>query len=308
METQEKSQEREIYKVTLIGSAVNFFLLIFKFIAGILGNSGALVADAVHSLSDFVTDIIVILFVRISKRPEDKRHPYGHGKFETLATAIIGALLFGVGLSLLWGSVQVIFRYFRGEVLESPGYLALAMAIISVITKEVLYRYTLIFGERIDSKIIVANAWHHRSDALSSVGSTIGIGGAILLGESWRVLDPLAALIVSFMIIKVGIQLLMPCLDELLEGNLPDSVETEIRKVVQECEEVSDLHHLRTRRVGNYYAIEMHLRMDGNKSLYEAHQKATEVEKKIKDVFGKDTYINIHVEPWKYDSRKGDEP
>ena len=299
IETNHNSPERQIYKVTLIGSVANLFLLILKFVAGVLGNSGALVADAVHSLSDFVTDIIVVLFVRISKRPEDKKHPYGHGKFETLATVVIGLLLFGVGMGLLIGSVRTVVRFLQGEVLEAPCFLALAMALVSVLVKEVLYRYTHRVGRVLHSKVVMANAWHHRSDALSSVGTTIGIGGAVLLGEPWRVLDPLAALVVSGMILKVGVELVLPCIDELLEGTLPESVEREIRKVVCECSEVSDLHHLRTRRVGGYYAIEMHLRMDGSITLYEAHEKASEVEKRLKDVFGKDTYINIHVEPLK---------
>lgn len=294
-----KQQEKQIYRVTLVGSIANFFLLVLKFIAGVVGNSGALIADAVHSLSDFITDIIVILFVRISKKPEDKRHPYGHGKYETLATAIIGILLLCVGIGLFVKSSKTIWDFFHGEVLQSPGYLALIIAIVSIIVKEGLYRYTFNFGERIDSKVVIANAWHHRSDALSSVGTAIGIGGAILLGESWTVLDPIAAVFVSVLIMKVGIELFLPCMYELLEGAASESVETKIKNIVSTCDGVGDLHHLRVRRVGNYYAIEMHVRMDGNISLFESHRKSTEVENKVKKAFGIDTYINIHVEPFK---------
>lgn len=299
METECVSRERQVYKVTLIGSVVNFLLLIFKFVAGFLGNSGAMLADAVHSLSDFVTDVIVIFFVRISNKPEDKGHDYGHGKYETLATAIIGILLLGVGVGICVDGCKAVYGCWKGEMLGRPGYLALVAALLSVVLKEALYWYTVRCGRQVGSQAVIANAWHHRSDALSSIGTAIGIGGAVWLGESWRVLDPLAAVIVSVFIIKVGVQLLLPCMDELLEKSLPESVEIQIEETVCSCEGVSHVHHLRTRRIGNRYAIEMHVRMDGNLSLFEVHQRATEVENKLREVFGKGTYINIHVEPLK---------
>lgn len=292
-------REKEIYKVTIAGSVVNFLLLVFKFAAGILGHSAAMLADAVHSLSDFVTDVIVIVFVRISNKPQDKGHDYGHGKYETLATAIIGLLLLIVGFGILWNGATSIYTFLRGGKLEEPGMVALVAAVVSIVLKEILYRYTVVKGKKLNSQAVVANAWHHRSDVLSSVGTAVGIGGAILLGEHWRVLDPIAAVIVSFFIMKVAVQLLIPCVDELLEKSLPDEVEKEIEQALLSFPGVSEPHHLRTRRIGSYCAIEVHVRMDGQITLEEAHNTATAIEHKLKEMFGEGTLINIHVEPKK---------
>ena len=152
-------------------------------------------------------------------------------------------------------------------------------------------------GRKLDSPAVIANAWHHRSDALSSIGTGIGIGGAILLGEQWRVLDPLAAVIVSLFILKVALYMVKPCIDELLEKSLPDEVEQAISEQVLSFSEVSELHHLRTRRIGSYYALEMHVRMDGNLSLHDAHAVTVLIEKKLRAMYGENTIINIHVEP-----------
>lgn len=298
-ELNEKTREKGIFRVTVIGSLVNFFLVVFKFVAGFVGHSSAMIADAVHSLSDFVTDIIVLLFVRISSKPEDKDHDYGHGKYETLATALIGGILLLVGVGVLWDGGSKILAFINGETLSSPGMFALVAAVISIILKEILYRYTIIEGKKLNSQAVVANAWHHRSDAFSSIGTAIGIGGAILLGEHWRVLDPIAAVIVSFFIIKVAIQLVVPCMEELLEKSLPDEVEKEIVDIVTSFDGVSEPHNLRTRRIGSYYAIEVHIRMNGNITLDESHRKATEIEQKLREKYGKGTHIGIHVEPVK---------
>lgn len=293
------AREKGIYKITIIGSAVNFLLLVFKFFAGIVGHSAAMLADAVHSLSDFITDIIVIVFVRISNKPEDKGHDYGHGKYETLATAIIGILLLGVGFGIFWNGATAIYGFLHGEPLEAPRMLALIAALVSIVLKEALYRYTVIKGRKLNSQAVIANAWHHRSDALSSIGTAVGIGGAILLGPRWRVLDPVAAVVVSFFIMKVSVQLLIPCVDELLEKSLPDDVEKEIEQTALSFPGVSQPHHLRTRRIGSYYAIELHVRMDGKITLEEAHHTATAIENKLKEMFGKGTHVGIHVEPTK---------
>ena len=299
MESEKSSREKGIYKVTIVGSVVNFLLLVFKFFAGITGHSAAMLADAVHSLSDFITDIVVIVFVRIAGKPEDKGHDYGHGKYETLATAIIGVLLFCVGFGIFWNGASSIYTFLQGGQLESPGVVALVAALVSIVSKEILYQYTVIQGKKLNSQAVVANAWHHRSDALSSIGTAIGIGGAILLGDHWRVLDPIAAVVVSFFIMKVSVQLLIPCVDELLEKSLPDDVEKEIEQTVLSFPGVSQPHHLRTRRIGSYYAIEIHVRMDGKITLEEAHGTATAIENKLKEMFGKGTHVGIHVEPTK---------
>ena len=299
MESEKSSREKGIYKVTIVGSIVNFLLLVFKFFAGIAGHSAAMLADAVHSLSDFITDIVVIVFVRIAGKPEDKGHDYGHGKYETLATAIIGLLLLCVGFGIFWNGASSIYTFLQGGQLESPGVVALVAALVSIVSKEILYQYTVIQGKKLNSQAVVANAWHHRSDALSSIGTAIGIGGAILLGDHWRVLDPIAAVVVSFFIMKVSVQLLIPCVDELLEKSLPDDVEKEIEQTVLSFPGVSQPHHVRTRRIGSYYAIEIHVRMDGKITLEEAHGTATAIENKLKEMFGKGTHVGIHVEPTK---------
>lgn len=299
MESEKSSREKGIYKVTIVGSVVNFLLLVFKFFAGITGHSAAMLADAVHSLSDFITDIVVIVFVRIAGKPEDKGHDYGHGKYETLATAIIGLLLLCVGFGIFWNGASSIYTFLQGGQLESPGVVALVAALVSIVSKEILYQYTVIQGKKLNSQAVVANAWHHRSDALSSIGTAIGIGGAILLGDHWRVLDPIAAVVVSFFIMKVSVQLLISCVDELLEKSLPDDVEKEIEQTVLSFPGVSQPHHLRTRRIGSYYAIEIHVRMDGKITLEEAHGTATAIENKLKEMFGKGTHVGIHVEPTK---------
>ncbi|HAC42636.1 MAG TPA: cation-efflux pump [Paraprevotella xylaniphila] len=292
-------REKAIYQVTWAGSFVNFLLVVFKFIAGILGHSAAMIADAVHSLSDFATDIVVLIFTRISNKPQDKNHDYGHGKYETLATAIIGIVLFAVGAGICWNGLRAIQTVWQGGRLPVPGMLAFAGAIISIVSKELIYRYTIHVGRKINSNAVIANAWHHRSDAFSSIGTAMGIGGAIALGESWSVLDPMAAVIVSFFIMKVSVQLLKPCVDELTEKSLPDEIEKEICLIAENTPGVSAIHNLRTRRIGNHYAIEMHVRMDGHLTLYEAHAKASVIENKLKEKYGNETHVGIHVEPVK---------
>lgn len=296
---EDSAREKGIYKVTIVGSIVNFLLVIFKFFAGIVGHSAAMLADAVHSLSDFITDIIVIAFVRISSKPEDEDHDYGHGKYETLATAIIGIILLLVGFGILWNGATSIYRFLNGASLPEPGMLALIAALISIASKEILYQYTVFQAKKLNSQAVVANAWHHRSDALSSVGTAIGIGGAILLGDRWRVLDPAAAVVVSFFIMKVAVQLLIPCVEELLEKSLPAEVEDKIQETILSFPEVSSPHHLRTRRIGSYYAIEVHVRMNGKIPLEDAHRTATAIENKLREQFGRGTHIGIHLEPEK---------
>lgn len=293
------SREKEIYKVTLCGGVVNLLLLVFKFVAGVTAHSSAMIADAVHSLSDFVTDIVVIAFVRISGKPQDEDHDYGHGKYETFATALIGAALLIVGIGIFADSASGIVGFMRGERLEAPGMLAFVAALVSVLSKEAVYRYTVIKGRRLNSKAVIANAWHHRSDALSSVGTMAGIGGAIFLGDTWRVLDPLAALVVSLFIIRVAWQLVKPSIDELLEKSLPKEMEDTITAVILSFKGVRSPHHLRTRYIGNTIAIEVHIRLDGSMTLSEAHDITKRIEAALKEKFGERTHIGIHMEPWK---------
>jgi cation diffusion facilitator family transporter len=298
--TPEQRRARLIYRTTLLGSGVNFLLVLLKFWAGLAAHSAAMMADAVHSLSDFATDVVVMAFVRVSSKPIDKSHEYGHGKFETLATVLIGAALFMVGLGLLWHAFLDIWLVaVEGGTLPRPGVWALVAALGSILLKELLYQYTVRVARRCESPVMEANAWHHRSDAFSSVGTAVGIGGAWLLGNRWTVLDPLAAFVVSLFILRVAVKLIGPCLDELLEKSLPDAVEHEIEDIVLNVDGVSQPHHLRTRRIGNAVAIEMHVRMNGQMKLCEAHEKASVVERLLKERFGENTHVGIHVEPAK---------
>ena len=290
-------RNKEIYKVTMVGGVVNVILLLFKFVAGILGHSAAMVADAVHSLSDFVTDVIVIVFVHISGKPKDKSHDYGHGKYETLAMTIIGLALLAVAIGIVYSGLMKIIDWMSGHELQAPGMLALWAALLSVVLKEGVYRYSMREARKLQSQAVEANAWHHRSDALSSIGTAIGIGGAIFLGQRWTVLDPIASVVVGLFIIKVAIFLLRDGIGDLMEQSLPDEVETEILQVAASVDGVCEPHDLRTRRIGNHYAIELHILMDGNITLCEAHDKASEVEDLLRQHYGNDTHIAVHVDP-----------
>lgn len=292
-------RQKETYRVTIAGSIINILLLAFKFAAGILGHSAAMIADAIHSLTDFVTDAIVLIFVRLGSKPTDRDHDYGHGKYETLASAIIGVSLLVVGMMICYSGVTKTYHAMCGEPLQQPGFIALAAAVASVVLKEWAYRFTVRVGRRCHSEAVVANAWHHRSDALSSVGTTVGIGGAIILGEKWAVLDPLTAIVVSFFIMKAAWSVLSKAVDELTDGSLPKETEDEIESIVSEDNEVSVVHNLCTRRIGDRIAIEMHVRMPGETSLYVAHRHATEIEQRLKQRFGTATHISIHLEPVK---------
>lgn len=292
-------RQKETYRVTIAGSIINILLLAFKFAAGILGHSAAMIADAIHSLTDFVTDAIVLVFVRLGSKPTDRDHDYGHGKYETLASAIIGVSLLVVGMMICYSGVTKTYHAMCGEPLQQPGFIALAAAVASVVLKDWAYRFTVRVGRRCHSEAVVANAWHHRSDALSSVGTTVGIGGAIILGEKWAVLDPLTAIVVSFFIMKAAWSVLSKAVGELTDGSLPKETEDEIESIVSEDKDVSVVHNLCTRRIGNRIAIEMHVRMPGETSLYVAHHHATEIEKRLKQRFGADTHISIHLEPVK---------
>ena len=293
------TREKEIYKVTLLGSAGNIALLTFKFIAGIVGHSGAMIADAVHSLSDFVTDLIVLAFVSISAKPQDASHDYGHGKFETLATFFIGLALVAAATGIIVSGSLKLTDWLHGAQLEAPGKLALWAALVSIVVKEGLYQYTYWKGKKLDSKAVIANAWHHRSDALSSIGAAIGIGGALLLGNRWAVLDPIASIVVGAMLINTAVDLLRGSMDDLTECSLPAETEQEIIAIVHSVSGVSDPHNLRTRRLGNRIAIEMHVRMDGTTSLADAHHQSSLIEQRLRDRFGATTHITIHMEPIK---------
>lgn len=292
-------REKEIYRITLWGSVVNILLTGLKFAAGIIGSSSAMIADAVHSLSDLLTDFVVLLFVRISSRPADVDHPYGHGKYETLATGIVAISLLCVGGVLAAEGIERIVRCVQGEPLMLPGKIALWAALISIAAKELIYQVTMRVSRRVQSSALKANAWHHRTDALSSIATATGIGGALLFGGRWAILDPIAAVLVSVFILVTAGKLLHEAVQDLMEKRLPEEVEEEIRRIATSDSEMSELHHLQTRRVGNVYSIDMHLRMRGDTSLYEAHRHSMLIEQQLRERFGEGTMITIHIEPFK---------
>lgn len=292
-------RKKKIYRVTFIGFAVNLLLAGIKLAAGILGRSGAMVADAVHSFSDMATDVVVIAFAKISAKPKDEGHDYGHGKYETLATIIISLALAAVGTGILVNSIDAIRVVVDGGLLPRPGTVALLAAAVSIVVKEILYRYTVREGRRVSSPSMIANAWHHRSDALSSLGTLAGIGCAYFLGDKWRIADPIAALVVAVFIFKIAFDLIRTGLDELLERSLPEDVEEEILRVVAANPEVREPHNLRTRRIGASIAVEVHVRVDGAMSVCRSHELTEDIERRLRARFGEGTMIAIHVEPLK---------
>lgn len=290
---------KQIYRVTLLGMFVNMVLFVFKLVAGIIGRSGAMIADAVHSASDFATDIVVLAFVRISAKPRDDDHDWGHGKYETLASLIIGVALFAVGVEILVDSAEKIAAVAAGEALPRPGVIAMIAAAVSIVAKEALYQYTVRVGRKLDSPSVIANAWHHRSDALSSIGALLGIGCAYFLGDKWRIADPIAAIVVAALIIKVAYDLCRTALAELLEKSLSREVEDEILGIISATPNVYKPHNLRTRRIGSNIAIEVHIRVDGAMTVHDSHEISREIEHSLRARFGERTAVAIHIEPLK---------
>ncbi len=291
-------REKKAARVTWVGFFTNLILSAAKVAAGIVGRSSAMIADGIHSLSDFVTDFIVIIFIKISAKNEDSDHPYGHGKFETFATMLISFALFIVAIGIFYSGSVKIYEVLNGRTIERPTYLALIMAAVSIVVKEGLYWYTIIIGRKIESPAVIANGWHHRSDAFSSIGTLIGISGAMFLGERWRILDPITSVIVGIFIIDVAYKLARPSIQELLEVSLPKEIEAAIKEQVKETPGVKAFHHLRTRKNGNSFIIDMHIKVDARSSIVEAHDIATHVENNLKAAFGKHTQVNVHIEPY----------
>ena len=291
------NREKEIRKITLWGTAVNLLLTVFKIVAGVLGRSAAMIADGVHSLSDLLSDIVVLIFTHISSKGKDRDHSFGHGKFETLATLIVSTILVAAGANLMANGVSSIIGVFNGEVIPKPGYIALIAAAISIIAKEILYHATVKIGREQSSNVVIANAWHHGSDAFSSIGSLVSICGAIFLGDRWTILDPLASCIISVVIVVVAVRMAIPSLAELLETSLPEEIEQDIKTIAMSINGVDDIHELKTRRNGISFIIDAHIAVNPNLSIVEAHDIATNVEEALMAKYGRETQINIHVEP-----------
>ena len=292
-------------RITWIGIAVNAFLLAAKVAAGILGNSQAMIADAAHTFSDFATDFAVLIGIRLSRKPQDTDHAYGHGKYETLAAATVGIGLFGAGLKLGWDALHTIVGAIGGATLTAPTQLAFWAAIVSVIAKELLYRKTIAVGHATASDSVIANAWEHRSDALSSVGTAAGIGAATFLGDEWAVMDPIAAALVSLLMLKVAFNIIRDQLGNLTERALPESVHQEIESISLSFPDITHPHNLRTRTVGKTVVIDLHVRVDPDMRVAAAHAVVSDLERKLRDRFGDDTITTVHIEPLKPTVRAG---
>lgn len=284
-------------RVIWIGFFANLLLTLFKLLAGILGRSSAMVADAIHSVSDFITDLVIVGSLKVASRPSDGNHKYGHGKIETLAAAFVGIVLFAVGAGILFSGTIKIIGHFGDHPLQRPGMIALYAALLSIVLKEVLYRYTLVWGKRTNSNVLIANAWHHRSDVYTSLGTLLGIGGAIFLGQKWVVLDPIAAIIVSFFIFRIAVQIIRETILELIETSLPHKKEKEILDIAGSVEGVYNPHDLKTRKIGSNIAIDLHIYVKDHLNIKDAHDITVCLEKRLREKYGQETHISVHTEP-----------
>jgi len=284
-------------RVTWIGSGVNILLGFIKLLIGVIGRSSALVADGIHSFSDLVTDLIVIFGVWIGSKPQDETHEYGHGKVETLSVVILGIILIITGSVLFLSGAAKVLASYRGHIIVQPSWITFYTAIISIVAKEWLYRYTIKKGREINSKAVAANALHHLMDALSSIATACGIGGAILLGDRWHILDPVTAMAISVFIIKQAIDIILGSINELIEKSLGRGVEEDIINAVKSVPGVENPHNLKTRSIGNTSAIDLHIEVDRSLNIVEAHDISSRVETKIRELLGENTFIYIHVEP-----------
>lgn len=279
-------------RVTWAGVAANAFLIVLKFLAGIFGHSQALIADAIHSVSDFITDGVVLVGLRMGRKAPDADHHFGHARIETTASGIVGICLLAVAVFIGYDAARDIYRHTESH----PTWLAVAAAALSILVKEVLYRYTVLVGRRIKSPVVVANAWHHRSDALSSIAVLIGVTAAQIKPD-WHILDAYAALLVSFFIVKVALDILRDMFREITDTAPDPEVIERIMKCIRSVSNVIAVHDLRARTIGGRHEVSVHVVVDPNLTVIEGHNTAQEVERcllgEIEDV----GEITVHVDP-----------
>lgn len=300
------NEARVARRVTWVGFWCNAALGSLKVLIGILGHSGAVVADGIHSFSDFLTDLIVLVMVSIGRRGENSQYEYGHGKYETFGTMLVAVALIAAGAILLYEGIAQIVDFAAGNIPERPALITLAICVVSILVKEWLFRYTERAGKKINSSAVIANAWHHRSDALSSVATLFGVAGAIFLGAHWRVLDPVAQVVVAVMIIIVGIKSARPAILELLEVSLPRHDRDAIEDAILATNGVRDFHHLRTRLNGTRKIVDVHLKVDPDLTVTQAHDIATEAEHAISRLFNGRALVTTHIEPYSLASESSD--
>lgn len=292
------SREKELSKITIWGAVANVSLTAVKFLAGFLGKSSAMLADAVHSLSDLVSDIVVLVMVKVSAKDKDKGHDYGHGKFETLATLAVSVLLIVAGAELLADGIRKIKTVIGGGTLDSPGSIALWAALLSIAVKEALYQWTAAVGRKNNSPAVISNAWHHRTDAFSSIASALGIGCAIVLGGKWAILDPVTGCLISLFIFVIAVKMCVPALNELTDGSLPEDMEADMKNIIQSVPGVRNAHAMKTRKIGPNVIIECHLVVNGEISVNQAHRITDAVEDALRAKYGPETQISLHTEPY----------
>ena len=285
-------------RCTLVGLSCDIILSALKIVTGLIGRSSAILADGIHSISDTVTDTLVYAMVRLSGKGVDERYRYGRGKYETLAAFLISLILVVVALGLMIDGVKDVWAAFNGTTLERPRNIALFTAILAIAVKEGLYHYTRHVGRRTGSSALKAYAWHHRADALSTLTTLAGVAGAMFLGDRWRVLDPLAAIAVSVLILLIAYRMGRPAAEELLEVSLPLEEQRIITNIVQGTPGVKAFHNLRTRRNGNLRVVDLHIKVEGDMSVSSSHDITREIERQLSDTLG-EVMTNIHVEPYR---------
>lgn len=285
-------------QITHVSIWTNILLAILKFVAGVFGHSQALFADAIHSLSDFATDLAVLIGLRVSAKPRDDDHTYGHGKYETIVAAIIGLALGLIALEIAGSAIRRVFDAVNGQPIPTPSVYAFWAAILSIVIKEWLFRATRKVALATGSSALLANAWHHRSDALSSLATAAGVGAASLLGENWRILDPIAALFVSLFLLRAGWRIIREQMGDLTDQSLAPAICEEILAMARRIPGIEEPHNLRTRMVGRHPVIDLHIRMQADLPLKEAHDIATALEEALQHRFGKETIANLHLEPY----------
>ena len=285
--------EKTAMKVSKVGIVANLVLTLFKLLAGVIAHSGAMVSDAIHSASDVFSTIVVIIGIRISSKASDKDHPYGHERLECVASIVLATVLAVTGLGIGYSAVSKIAGGDYSQ-LAVPGILALVAAIVSILVKESMFHYTRIYAKRIDSGALMADAWHHRSDALSSVGAMIGIAGARI---GFPILDPIASLVICLFIEKAAYDIFMDAVDKMVDKACDEEVETKLRECALAQEGVLGVDLLHTRVFANKIYVDIEIRVDGDKKLRESHGIAERVHDAIEQTFPKVKHIMVHVNP-----------
>lgn len=283
--------------VTMVGFWINAALVVLKLFFGYWGHSDALVADGYHSVSDFLTDFLVLFFVGIAYKKADSDHPYGHGKFETIASVGVSAVLVIVAIFIGLEGVKTIIDSLQGVIIPRPDVWTIVVAIVAILAKEYCYRYTISYGRKYNSSSIIANAWHHRSDALSSIATLIGVSISFFFGETWRILDPIASVIIAVFIFWSAMKIAMPSINELLEKSVPEEEVQNIRNLISEVRGVENVHNLRCRNNGHSLIIDVNIHVNPEITVKEGHEIATAVEDNLKGNLGRDLIIYIHIEP-----------